>query len=227
MKLMPVRKKMVQSIDEVYVYMGNSILCAIFGFISILLFMWNIEKFYICFVIAGFVALFYAFCFIKVMLATQENITDITNNFIELDENSIVCFQTAGDSYETCCIYFEEILSVTEMTGKNCCGIYIQIKEGANERASTLQVNNVITEVNIFELRGGLYDTEKFIDMYYKLVEYLPEEVTIEKRTSHKNWWSRTKRQKIFFFLTPWIVSVILYTLQFLIVNSVITEICR
>lgn len=215
MKITPERKKMVQSLDEVRAYIISSAACAVLAIVSFLVFVATIDRLYICFVISGIIGLVYAFKSVREMRTIQNRITDITNNFIEVDEESILCLQTAGDTYETCCIFFNEIKSLTEITENGKCGFYIQIIEDADERSSVIQANNVITEEAIFEMRGGLYDTEKFISIYDYVVERLPETAVVEKRAVKKNWFPKTKSQKKRFFITPWVLSAIFLVLQF------------
>lgn len=215
MRITPVRKKMVSSLDEVRAYMISSVACALLAIISFLVFVATINHLYVCFVISGFIGLVYTSKSMKEMKTIKNRITDITNNLIEVDDESVVCVQTAGDTYETCCIFFNEIKSITEITENGKCGFYIQIIEGVNDRSSVIQANNVLTEETVFELRGGLYDTEKFIAVYDYIVGHLPETAVVEKRAVKKNWFPKTKSQKKRFFAMPWILSVIFWALQF------------
>lgn len=129
----------------------------------------------------------------------KKRVTDISDAFINLEDEYISCYQASDNCYENCDILISEITSVIEDTKD--IGFYIVLNDDSN--LSTILVDNVRTDRRMFYISGYAYEKEEFIELFEQLLVRL-ENADVQAYKTHNSWKtdsSDTEYKKLYF---PW-----------------------
>ena len=189
MKLTPDRKRMIQAMDDLKNYLTYFVSCMALVVGSLGVFVFLSRTF--AFLMISAVGVAYGYLAMRQMQMARRKITDITENFLEFDGKDLYCHQTFGDRYESCSIDKDEIIYLTADTRPGHCGFYLKICSDNDSRDSVIQTNGKIVDEDLFKVHGELYETGRYGPV----------------QEGYKNWYSRTKKQKIQMFALPWVLS--------------------
>lgn len=213
MKLKPDRKRMVQAMDDLRIYLIYLVSCMALAVGGLVVFVFLSRTFAFLVILA--VGVTYGYLAMTQMQMARRKITDITDNFLEFDGKDFYCHQTSGDRYESCSIDKDEIIYLTADTRPGHCGFLMMIRPDNDSRDSVIQTNGKIVDEDLFEVHGELYETDRFTELFHRMVAVLPEGAHGPVQDRYKNWYSGIQKQKIPMFVLPWLLAAGVAVVQY------------
>ena len=153
-------------------------------------------------VVAMVVVVRNVFVCVKKETAEKAKVTDMTQTFVELSDDEIICNQTSeDDEYESCEIKFTDVQRVFTAKKAEKRGFYIQIKDSLRSR---ILVNDAQIESHVFCVNGVGYADDDWNRLYMNFIEKLGDDVEIREKDKTKTWHEKTMKEEAFGLLAPW-----------------------
>ncbi len=139
-------------------------------------------------------------------------IKDTSDCRIDLTPNGFNCIQVSSeDALEECAIRFEDIVKVVESTKKGECGFYLFLKDNNN---SIIYQNDDQTDREVFYVDGAGYDCNDFIDLYWNLLDRLPDDTIMVGTDNQKSWTTISASKELLQLIAPYALMVGLVVLR-------------
>lgn len=212
-RIYPMEKAPIEAVDNIQSYQKTLLLNVVIAVISFLVFLMTNMFMFVGITIIGIIC---GMKFVPQIKKEKQKVTDIAQSFAAIENYEFVCLQAAeNNTYEECNLNYLDIENV--LPQENNRGFYIWIKENAEN--SFIKVDGCIVNRNIFFVDGLMYDSEKFIFLFEKLLYRVGNKEIHINEMIYKKWRQKSREQIIKDNMILWIFGILVVVLQIIYSN--------